>query len=165
MIESVAIIIFLAAAFFCALLACSARTTERLLIGSALCSLGLGLAVQVSGGSYYGLMMLSAFIVTDVVVYLYLRTKNIVPSRQPKNKKADMLFRIFFLWLSGCGVGGAALLLFNPGNEIISVPSTKGSLTLLHEHIWGADWLLLFVPMLSLVALVIGGFLLVRRER
>lgn len=165
MIESALILVFLVMALVFALLACSSRTAERLLWGSVLCSLGLGVAVQITGGSYYGMMMVSAFLVTDLVVYLYFRTQSLVPSRPPINIRADQLFRIFFLWLAACGIVGLGILLFQSDPGLPMRAADNPGLRLLHERIWAADWLLILIPVVSLVGLVIGGFFLVRRER
>lgn len=165
MTEALLILAMMVMALVFALMACSSRTAERLLWGAVLCSIGLGLAVQISGGSYYGLMMSAAFLVTDLVVYLYFRTQNLLPSRPPKNMRTDRLFRIFFLWLAACAVTGLGIILFQA--ELGLPPPASGSpgLVFLHDRIWAADWLLVLIPVLSMIGFVVGGFFLVRRER
>jgi len=165
MTEPMAMLIFLTFALLFALLACSARTAERLLWGSVLCSLGLGVAVQISGGSYYGIIMIAALLVTDLVVYLYFRTQNLLPARPPVNLRLDRLFRIFFLWLAACCVVGVSVVLFkaDPGLPLRAAGSP--GLAILHERIWATDWLLVLIPVVSLVGFVVGGFFLVRKER
>ena len=156
---------FLLLAFLFALLACTARTTERLLWGAVICSLGLGLAAQVAGGGYYGLMMLAVFLATDLVIYLYFRTQSLLPERLPKNRRADRVYRIFFLWLALCAVAGSVLLAIGPEMNLPSSLADGPGLSLLHGRIWGGDWLLILVPLLSIVGLVVGSFFLVRKER
>lgn len=152
-------------ALFAAFMACASRSAERLLWGAMLCSLGLGFAVQVSGGSYYGLLMLAAFLVTDFVVYLYFRTQNIAPSLSPKNIRLDRMARVFFFWIAACAVVGGGIFLFQAEPSLPMRSENGHSLELLHTRIWAADWLLVFIPVLTLVGMVIGGFFLVRKER
>jgi hypothetical protein len=164
MTASAAVVAFLVVALVSALLACSARTAERLLWGTALCSAGLGAAVQISGGGYYGLMLLAVFLVTDLAVYLYLRTQYLLPSRPPKRPQADRAFRVFFLWLAGCAGFGAAFFLFRgEGFPRFESPVSVG-IAHLHERVWSDGWLLVQLPVVALIGLVIGGFFLVRRE-
>ncbi|RZA04753.1 MAG: hypothetical protein EOP11_14380 [Proteobacteria bacterium] len=156
--------LFLLVALGAGAAACTASFTERLLWGSALCSVALSLAVQFTYGGYYGVLMLGSFLVADLVVYLYFRTQNLLPKRPPRNLRADRLYRAFFLWLAFCGVAGGGIALFNadPGLPLRGEAPGMG---LLHERIWGPDWILVAIPVFSLLVLVVGGFFLVRKER
>lgn len=165
MIQSSAVVFFLAAAVVFSLLACSARTTERVLWGAVGCSVGLGLAVQLCGGGYYGVLTLAIFLVADLAIYLYLRTQNILPSAPPKNAKLDRIFRIFFLWLGLCAVSGAAVLLFWAQPDLPSPISGAYGTASMHEGLWSEGWLLALISFASLLGLVVGGFFLVRRDR
>lgn len=164
MTGSLVILIFLTLAFVFAAVACASRTAERFLWGSVICSLGLGLAVQVSGGSYYGLTMVAVFLVTDIVVYLYFRTQRLLPAGPPKNPRSDRLFRVFFLWLAACFVAAAGFVLFRSEPFLPARALDGPGLRFLHERIWASDWLLLLISFISLLGLVTGGFFLVRRE-
>jgi hypothetical protein len=165
MIEAFFIAGFLSVSLVFALLACTARSTERLLWGTVLCSLGLGVAAQISGGGYYGLVMLAVFLATDLVIYMYFRTQGLLPSRPPKNPRADRIFRVVFLWLGITAVAGGALPIFQPEMGLPAKLAEVPGMSLLHERIWANDWLLILVPSLTLVGLMAGGFFLVRRER
>jgi hypothetical protein len=164
MIGLFGIVAFLLVALFFAFLACMARTTEAFLWGAALCSLGLGVAVQISGGGYYGLVMLGAFLVTDLVIYLYFRTQGMLPATAPKNPRVDRVFRVVFLWLALTAIGGGAFVVFQPGTALPGASAPGQALALLHEKIWAADWLLILIPTLAIVAFVAGGFFLVRKD-
>lgn len=165
MIESLFVAGFLSVAFLFALLACTARSTERLLWGTVLCSLGLGVAAQISGGGYYGLVMLAAFLATDLVIYMYFRTQGLLPARPPKNVRADRIFRVVFLWLALTAVAGGAMLIFQPEMSLPAKLAEVPGMALLHERVWADDWLLILVPSLTIIGLMAGGFFLVRKER
>jgi sterol desaturase/sphingolipid hydroxylase (fatty acid hydroxylase superfamily) len=156
--------LFLVLALLAGVLACTASFTERLLWGSAVCSCALSLAVQFSYGGYYGVVMLGSFLVADLVIYLYFRTQNLLPARPTRNVRTDRLYRVFFLWLALCGVvgGGTALFTAEPG---LPLRAEGTGMTLLHERVWGPDWILVAIPIFSLLVLVMGGFFLVRKER
>lgn len=164
MIDSAFTFAFLAVALLFALLAATSRSNERILWGTVLCSLGLGCAAQVSGGGYYGLLMLAVFLVTDLVIYLYFRTQNLLPARPAKNPRSDRLFRIVFLWLGATAVAGVGWLISDPDSGLPPRPDTVPGMSLLHERIWTGDWLLILIPTLALLALITGGFFLVRKE-
>lgn len=164
MIAEYGVVFFLLVALLAGVLACSASFTERLLWGSAICSCALSFAVQFSYGGYYGLVMLGSFLVADLVIYLYFRTQNLLPARPPRNLRTDRLYRVFFVWLAFCGVVGSGFALFSlePG---LPTRGEGTGLALLHERIWGPDWILVAIPIFCLLVLVTGGFFLVRKER
>lgn len=164
MISEIGAVFFLFLALLAGLVACTARFTERLLWGAVLCSVCLGLAVQFGYGGYYGVITLGSFLISDLVIYLYLRTQNLVPAQPSRNARVDRLYRIFFLWLGLCAVGGGAAVLFSAEPDTLMRGEAPG-MAILHERIWGPDWILVAVPILSLLILVVGGFFLVRRER
>jgi hypothetical protein len=157
--------ISVAFALVAAFMAASARSTERLLWGSLLCSIFLGLAVEAAGHGYYGIMMIAVFLVTDLVIYLFFRTQALLPARASSNRRTDRLFRIFFLWLAFCGIAGAGLAIFNPYSSMPWSGGGNRGVALLHERLWSDNWLFILIPLISLVVLVVGGFFLVRRER
>lgn len=158
-------LVFLTVAFLSTLRAVSAESTERLLWGMLASSLGLGLAVQLRGESYYGLLMVAVFVLTDLMLYLFFRSLRLMPAGRSRHVRRDRLFRTFFLWVSLCSIAGVAALTFNQsGSEIWATPEASG-VTLLASRIWAGDWLLAALPVLGLVVLATGGFFLVRKER
>lgn len=157
-------LVLLVVAFFATLRAVTASNTERLLWGSLVASAALGLAVQLRGGSYYGILMVAVFVVTDLMLYLFFRSLRLLPNRVARNARGDRVYRVFFLWLSMCAVAGSLVLAFAPvGEEIWSAPAGS-AIGQLYVRVWGGDWILAALPVLGLVALVTGGFFLVRRE-
>lgn len=161
----VVILFLLALAFLSTLRAVTAATTERLLWGMLASSIGLGLAVQVRGDGYYGLLMVAVFVLTDLMIYLFFRSLRLMPDRPARNARADRLLRTFFLWISFCAIAGSAVLAFTQGStEIWATPVASG-MSLLSERVWAGDWLLAALPVLGLLVMVTGGFFLVRRER
>jgi hypothetical protein len=155
---------FLFIAFFATLRAVTAGTTERLLWGSLALSTCLGLAVQLRGGGYYGILMVAVFVVTDLMLYLFFRSLRLLPDRPPRYARGDRAYRVFFLWLSLCAMAGILLLAFAPvGADVWTAPAGS-AIGLLYARVWAGDWLLAALPVLGLVALVTGGFFLVRRD-
>lgn len=163
--NQVVVLAILTLAFFSTLRAVTAASTERMLWGMLVASIGLGLAVQIRGDGYYGLLTVAIFVLTDIMIYLFFRSLKLMPDRPAKNMRGDRLLRTFFLWLSFCGIAGILLLAFHQSAEPIwAAPAAKG-MSLLAEKIWSEDWLLATLPILGLTVLVTGGFFLVRREQ
>jgi hypothetical protein len=151
-------------ALLATLRAVTASSTERLLWGSLGASAGLGLAVELRGGGYYGILMVAVFVVTDLMLYLFFRSLRLLPDKAAQHARGDRAYRMFFLWLSLCAMAGVLVLAFAPtGDEIWSAPPAT-AIGLLYERVWAGDWILAALPVLGLVALVTGGFFLVRRE-
>jgi hypothetical protein len=158
------ILALLALACFSTLRAVTAATTERLLWGMLASSIGLGLAVQLRGDGYYGLLMVAVFVLTDLMIYLFFRSLRLMPEKPARNARADRLLRTFFLWVSFCAIAGTAVLAFTQSSvEIWEAPVSSG-MVLLSDRVWAGDWLLVALPVLGLLVMVAGGFLLVRRE-
>lgn len=158
-------LVFLSLAFFSTLRAVTAASTERLLWGMLASSIGLGLAVQLRGDGYYGLLMVAIFVMADIMIYLFFRSLRLMPERAARNVRGDRLLRIFFLWISLCGIAGTILLAFqDSADQIWGSPEATG-MSLLAQRVWAQDWLLATLPILGLAILVTGGFFLVRRER
>jgi hypothetical protein len=157
-------VLLLAVALIATLRAVTAHSTERLLWGSLVASACLGLAVQVRGGGYYGILMVAVFVVTDLVLYLFFRSLRLLPDRPARNARGDRAYRVFFLWLTFCVMAVILLLAFAPADqEIWSAPS-GAAMELLNSRVWAGDWILAALPILGLVVLVTGGFFLVRRD-
>ncbi len=156
--------LLLVLAALAALYSVTAASIERLLWGSLISSAGLGLAVQLHGGGYYGILMVAVFVVTDLMVYLFFRSLKLLPDREARNARGDRMFRIFFLWLSFCSLAGILLIAFLSDNEEIWRMPAVSAVDLLSGRIWGNDWFLVVLPMLGLVVLTTGGFFLVRRD-
>ncbi|MGZ3696363.1 MAG: hypothetical protein ACXVBL_18945 [Bdellovibrionota bacterium] len=148
-----------------AIMAITSDSTERLLWGSVLCSIGLGAAVEFVSGGYYGILIIAVFLAADLVVYLYFRTQELLPARPARNRRADWLYRLFFLWLAFCSVVAGGLAIMDLGDSMPVNSAAAPSLALLHERIWSADWLLALIPILFLLVIVTGGFFMVRRDR
>jgi hypothetical protein len=155
----------LAGAVFFALFCVTSKTAEKFLWGSALCSLFLGASMQLSGGKYWGFIALGSFLITDLIVYLALRSLGFGTKGEAKHPRFDKILRIFFLWVAGSIVslflgslflGDQQLMVFSPQ---LSAPPN------LEEKIWDQNWILILVPMGALVAHVVGGFFLVRKEK
>lgn len=159
-----AITLLLLVALLAGLRAVTAGSLERLLWGSLLGSICLGLAVQLQGGGYYGLLMVAVFAIADLTLYLFLRSLKLLPDRPVRHALGDRIFRVFFLWFALCGVAGTAFLAFSAGGTGVWDSPGAPSLGLLSAKAWGDDWLLLALPILGFVILVTGGFFLVRRE-
>jgi hypothetical protein len=157
------IILFLA--FVAAILAVTSENAERLLWGSVLCSMGLGLAVELLSGGYYGILVTSVFLAVDTIIYLYFRTQNLIPARETKNPRANFVFQVFFVWIFLCVIALGGLGLVEFGALFSDSPGDGWGMHLLYEKIWGADWLLILIPILTLLGMVTGGFFLVRKER
>ncbi len=159
------VLVLLGVAFLSVLRAVTAGSTERLLWGSMVSSFGLGLAVEVHGGGYYGLLMVAVFVVADLMLYLFFRSLTLLPARAARNTRGDQLYRVFFLWLSLLVLAGMLVLAFVPTDvEVWSAPAVSG-FGLLNDRLWAGDWLLVVLPVLGLVVLVTGGFFLVRRQQ
>ncbi len=159
------IMALLGLAFFSTLRAVTAANIERLLWGMLASSIALGLAVQVRGNGYYGLLMVAVFVLTDLMIYLFFRSLKLMPDRPARNQRTDRLLRTFFLWISFCAIAATVLLaIAHTSAEIWQAPAAAG-MGLLSNRIWAGDWLLVALPVLGLSVLVTGGFFLVRRER
>lgn len=158
------ILALLGLAFVTGLVAVTGSSTERLLWGSVLSSVGLGGAVELFRGGYYGILIIAVFLVSDLVLYLFFRTQKLLPSRPPHNARTDLFYRVFFVWLAGCGFVAGAVALFAGLGET-GVEDVQSGLTLLHERAWGVDWLFILCLAMMLVGVVAGGFFLVRRDR
>jgi hypothetical protein len=157
-------LVLLSLAFLATLRAVTASSTERLLWGSLIASMCLGFAVQVRGGGYYGILMVAVFVVTDLMLYLFFRSLRLLPERAARSARGDRAYQVFFLWLALCAMAGVLLLAFAPvGDEIWTSPAGT-AIGLLYARVWAGDWILPALPVLGLVALVTGGFFLVRRE-
>lgn len=159
------IVVSLCLALAAAILAVTSDTTERLLWGSGLCSIGLGMAVELVSGGYYGILLLTVFLAADTVVYLYFRTQNLTPGREAKNRRGDFIYRVFFLWLAFCFVSLGSIALMESDSLFPAVQPESSMLALLYDRIWGPDWMLVLIPVLTLIGTVTGGFFLVRKER
>ena len=155
---------FLLAAFLASLRAVTASSTERLLWGSLTLSICLGLAVELRGGGYYGILMGAVFVVTDLMLYLFFRSLKLLPDRPARHAQGDRAYRVFFFWLSLCAMGGILLLAFAPVSDGVWSSPSGSAIELLYARVWGGDWLLTALPVLGLVVLVTGGFFLVRSE-
>jgi hypothetical protein len=164
MISALGISIFLLLAALAGLVACTSRYTERLLWGGALCSVCLALAVEFGYGGYYGLLMLGTFLISDVAIYLYFRTQGLESIKPSRNLRADRIYRIFFLWLAFCALAGGGVALFTVEPGLPERGDALPGMSLLHDRIWGPDWILVLIPILTLLVVVVGGFFLVRRE-
>ena len=108
---SLAVTLLLLLALVASVLAISSESTERLLWGGALASLGLGAAVELACGGYYGFLMIAVFLMSDLAIYLFFRTQRLLPAQPPPSARNDRLFRLFFLWLALCAVAGSAVQL------------------------------------------------------
>jgi hypothetical protein len=150
-------VVLLVVAFLAGLRAATASSTERLLWGSLALSMCLGLAVELRCEGYYGIQMVAVFVVTDLMLYLFFRSLKLLPDRPARNAQSDRAYRVFFLWLSLCAIGGVLMLAFAPVSD--SVWASPAS-----NEIWSGDWLLAALPGLGLVILVTGGFFLVKRD-
>jgi len=158
------IMAFLALAFFSTLRAVTASTIERLLWGMLVSSIGLGLAVQLRGDGFYGLLMVAIFMLTDMMIYLFFRSLKLLPENPARNARGDRLLRVFFLWVSFCSVAGIIGLAFTHSTMDIWITPASSGMGLLAERVWGSDWLLTALPVLGMVVLATGGFFLVKRE-
>lgn len=152
-------------AFLSTLRAVTASSTERLLWGLLVSSICLGLAVQLRGGGYYGILMVAVFVITDLMLYLFFRSLRLLPSQHASNLRGDKVFRTFFLWVSLCAVAGVFLLAFYPTSDDIWNAPSASAISPLYARVWAGDWLLTTLPVLGLIVLVTGGFFLVRREK
>lgn len=152
-------------ALIAALLAITSDSTERLLWGSILCSIGLGAAVELVSGGYYGVLIIAVFLSADIAVYLYFRTQELLPARAARNRRADWFYRLFFLWVALCAVVAGGLAILEHGENMQASGNQASGLALLHERIWSTDWLLALIPILFLVVIATGGFFLARKER
>lgn len=150
-------------ALFSSLYAVTARSAERLLWGLLLCSLALALSVEAAATEYYGVLMAVVFLISDLVLFMYLRTRSLLPKKPPQNPKAEKLFRFIVLWGTIVLISAAAIGLFYSG-PIFTSGSSAGSLALIHDRIWNNDWLLVVIAVFSLITVVVGGFLLVRED-
>lgn len=147
------------------LVAAATRETEKLLWGTILCSLGLGLSILISGGGYFGVLVISVFLLTDLLLYLYFRSLYVHPKKKLINKAADRMNRIFMLWMGLCGFIIAAISM----HEFIENNPFSGDrlrpVALLHQRIWGEDWYILSLATMIIGLVAFGGFFLVRREK
>ena len=158
-------LVLLLISFLSVVRAVTASSTERLLWGLLISSTGLGLAVQLYGGGYYGMLMVAVFLVTDLMVYLFFRSLKLLPAREAKHPRGDRAFRVFFLWLSLCAMGVVLLLSFYMPDPDGVWTATPSPIAPLYARVWAGDWLLTALPVLGLVVLVTGGFFLVRKEQ
>lgn len=159
------LVVFFAIAALAALSACTTQKTERLLLGSLVLSMGFACGAGVMGSGFYGFLFLSAFLVTDILVYLFSRTQELAPSSTPKNTRVERLYRAFFLSLSLGVVLVAGFVLFSVelDQSIFQVEHSGTAFGVLEGRSWEQDWLVLSVPLLTILSFVVGGFFLVRK--
>lgn len=159
------VISFLSLALIFALVGVTSRAAERFLLGTSLSSLFLGLAIQLLCGGYWGFLSLGAFFLTDLIVYLLLRTQGFQTEGASRFPKFDRVQKIFFLWFSFCLLLVFFVRLFFEDafslNQQLMTSETKQ----FEESLWGSNWILLLVAMGSIVTSITGGYFLVRKEQ
>jgi hypothetical protein len=158
----VAVLMFLVV--LCALMSVLSKSAEKFLWGTVLASLFLGLAIQLSAGGFWGFLALGGFLITDLIVYLGLRSIGFSDEVEVRRPGFDRLMRIFFLWLSSNVVAlFFAFLFFDDSFSWFRQLSLTAGPNLA-DTLWDYNWLLVVVALASTVTSVIGGFFLVRRE-
>lgn len=162
MIEAV-IIFFLALASVSAVAACTAKNAKRVLWGLLTTTIGIGIAVELAIKGYLGVLVLSVFLVTDVVLYLFLRTQVLVPSDMPDSGKTDVFYRVSMLWVVFCSCLAGAFGIFSTEFHEFSTFDSSLRMAALYDKLWGNDWILILAMLLSLSVLVVGGFFLIRK--
>ena len=159
------VISFLMLALVFTLLGVTSRTAERFLWGTSLSSLFLGLGIQLLCGGYWGFLSLGAFFITDLIVYLALRSQGFRTEGSPRFPKFERVQKTFFLWLSFCLLAIFFVHLFFqesfPWVQQVAVSETKS----LEDSLWGTNWILLMVALGTIVISIVGGYFLVRKEQ
>ncbi len=148
----------------CVLMSVLSRSAEKFLWGTVLASLFLGLAIQLSAGGYWGFLALGGFLITDLIVYLGLRSTGFSNQAATRHPGFERTIRIFFLWL---GLNLFALFFvclfyeesFAWFRQLSLVQSPNVA-----EALWDYNWLLVVVALASMVTSVVGGYFLVRKE-
>jgi hypothetical protein len=159
------LILLLSGAVFFALFCVTSKTAEKFLWGSALCSLFLGASIQMGGGKYWGFIALGSFFITDLIVYLALRSLGFGAKGESRHPRLDKMLRIFFLWVAGSMLALFFGSLFGAEKQTMVFSIHLSPSPNLEEMIWDQNWILILVPMGAIVAHVIGGFFLVRKEK
>lgn len=159
----IVVVFFLVLASLSAVAACTAVSARRVLWGQLLATIAIGIAVEIAIKGYLGVLVLSVFLVTDVVVYLFLRTQTLVPKEPVQSAKTDTVYRSTMFWVILCACAAGAYAFFSTEFEPFSTYDSSLRLAALYDKLWGSDWLLVVALLFSLAAFVAGGFLLVRK--
>lgn len=148
----------------CVLLSALARSAEKFLWGTVLASLFLGLAIQMSAGGYWGFLALGGFLITDLIVYLGLRSTGFSNPVETRRPGFGRVIRIFFLWLAfNLFALFFTCLFFEESFSWFRQLSLAQSPNVA-EALWDHNWLLVVVALASMVTSVVGGYFLVRKE-
>lgn len=159
-----ATLLFLLTALAGAVAAGSASTTKRLLWGMIVATFGLGFAVETALEGYIGVLVISVFLVSDVVLYLFFRTQQLVPNPAGEKSRADLIYRISMLWMMLMASAAGSCWIFAADRSGAGESLAGPRMAALHEKIWGNDWLLIGALIFSISILAAGGFFLVRKE-
>jgi hypothetical protein len=162
--RDIATLFFLITAACGALAACTAATAKRLLWGLIIASFGLGISIEVALEGYLGVLVVSVFLVTDVVLYLFLRTQEFFPLMEMKLSKFNMVYRISVLWAALASAIAGSIWIYSTERTINVSGFSESRMSALYEKIWGADWIIMASILFSIALLVVGGFFLVRKE-
>lgn len=163
--RAIVMALFLLAGLFGAASACTSSTSKRFLWGMLMASFGLGLAVEVALEGYVGILVISVFLVTDVILYLYFRTHALLPAARVERSKADLIYRVSILWVILSSVAAGGLWIFSSDRARTTADAPALRMAALNEKVWGNDWLLIGVALFSISVMASGGFFLVRKEK
>lgn len=156
---------FLLLALVFILVGVTSRTAEKFLWGISLSSLFLGLAIQLLCGGYWGFLALGAFFLTDLIVYLVLRSQGFRTEGAARFPKFDRVQKVFFLWFSFCLLAAFFVHLFFDKAFLWNQQPVVSESKTFEDSLWGTNWILLLVAMGSIVTAISGGYFLVRKEQ
>ncbi len=148
----------------CVLLSVLSKSAEKFLWGTVLASLFLGLAIQLSAGGYWGFLALGGFLITDLIVYLGLRSTGFSNSAEIRHPGFERTIRIFFLWLGFNLFALFLVCLFHEDSFAWFRQLSLAQSPNVAEALWDHNWLLVVVALASMVTSVVGGYFLVRKE-
>lgn len=157
------IVLSLIGALVSAFAACTATNAKKVLWGSLATTIGIGLSVELALKGYLGMLVISVFLVADVVLYLFLRTQQLLPNEEVGTRRTDIVYRVSMLWVVLCSCVAGAYWIFSQEFRSFPAPDSAVRISALYEKLWGSDWILILAILFSLTVLVTGGFFLVRK--
>ena len=154
-------------AFIGAIVAATSKGAEKFLWGSLILSIGLGFAVCLAGAGYLGVLIVSAFLACDLIIYLFYNSIDLQTEKIPENKKTERFFKTFLIWVLSYLAFLCVVKIWELDEKISLFPLSESfnGIQLLQGAIWQHNWVIVLIAMLSMIVMAIGGFMLVRKDK